>query len=472
LAEVFLVNPLATINRQHVHFLRDWCGGELPGPVVYPPLDLAYVAALLQQNNISVSLIDANALHIPHKTIVEMITKQRPKFVGIPSAWGSIKDDLLLAKMIKERYPAVKIIISGPNVTVDPAIALDSGSVDYVILGELEKPFLEIIKGRVIRNLAYKINNEVVVTDRDLLEDLDSLPFPARDLLPNKRYRAPFTARNPFTLMNTSRGCPYKCNFCQVNIWYMNKIRFRSLDNVIEEIDEIVNKIKLREIIFRDQTLTINKQRVLLLCQRIIDKKYDISWRCFSCVDTVDSELLKMMKKAGCHQVSYGLESGSQTVLDSSDKGITLEQIRNAVKLTKQAGIEVSGAFMFGMHGDTTETIKDTLNFALDLDLDFAQFQVASPVPTTKFYEYCNNKNDPCYVHSGPLRWYGWSKTNSMDSLMQNKVKEAYRRFYFRKQFIYKQLKTMRNPGRFVLQIKTALDFLGALSRKVNTSQN
>jgi len=466
LAEVFLVNPLATVNGQHVHFLRDWCGGELPGSVVYPPLDLAYVAALLQQNNISVSLVDANALHIPHKTIVEMAIEQKPKFVGIPSAWGSIKDDLLLAKMIKEKNPAVKIIISGPNVTVDPAIALDSGYVDYVILGELEKPFLGIIKGQVDRNVAYKINNEVVITDRDLLEDLDSLPFPAKDLLPNKRYRAPFTARNPFTLMNTSRGCPYKCNFCQVNIWYMNKVRFRSAGNVLGEIDELARRFGIKEIIFRDQTLTINRQRLLLICRGLVEGKYNLSWRCFSCVDTIDSELLRAMKEAGCHQICYGLESGSQRVLDLSRKGITLEQIKNAVKLTKKAGIEVSGAFMFGMYGDTEETIEDTLKLALSLDLDFAQFQLAFPVPSTEFYTQHNNGSNYSNILPDSLRWYGWDKPDDTGRILQNKLKEAYRRFYFRKKYLYRQLKNLKNPKRFALQVGTALDFLGVLAKR------
>ena len=236
-------------------------------------------------------------------------------FVGIPSAWGSIQHDIDLARDIKDKLPFVKILIWGSNVTVSPEIALDSGCIDYVILGEPEKPFLDIVKGVFTENIAYQSNGKAIITKRTLLQDLDWLPFPARDLLPNKRYIASYIPKNPFATILTSRGCPYnKCTFCVSNIWCMNQVRHRSVENVMQEINEIVNKFKIYMIIFRDQSLTFEKERLLRLCDEIIHKKYPISWRCFSGVKDADGKLLSVMKKAGCCQIDYGFENGSQEI--------------------------------------------------------------------------------------------------------------------------------------------------------------
>lgn len=461
MAEVILINPLTIINGRHAHFLRDWCGGELPTSFVYPPLDLVYVAALLRKNNINVTIIDASTLHIPHEKAIKIIKRKRPWFVGIPSAWGSFYDDLNLSKMIKQELPEVKIIISGPNVTVEPERALGSGYIDYCILGELEKPFVDIVKGKITNNVAYKSNGKIITHERVLLEDLDSLPFPARDLLPIDKYQLPFLRRNPFTTIITSRGCPYKCTFCQVNIWYLNRVRFRSVDNVLEEIDEVVNKFKIHQIIFRDPTLTFRRDRVLDLCRELIRRKYNISWRCFSCVDTVDKELLHLMKEAGCHQVSYGFESGNQEVLNLSKKGITIEQSKQAVKLTKEAGIEVSGSFMFGMYSETKRTIQETLEFALHLNCDYAQFQLATPIPSTEFYKQSNSVNkQSCFEFS---RWYKWmtpSNTHLPYEFLHRKLRQAYRSFYFRFSYIYRHIFKIRSPKQFLLIIRTVFELL------------
>lgn len=462
MTDVLLINPLAKINGRHAHFLRDWCGGEMPASLIYPPLDLAYVASFLKDNGVTVRLIDANVLHMPHRKIVEAISVERPRFVGIPSAWGSLQDDLNLCRMVKEKMPSVKTVLSGPNVTIEPGTALSSTYVDYAILGELEMPFLDIVKNRLGYNVAYKEGGKIVVKERKLFENLDIFPFPARELLPNHKYSIPFAKRNPITTMITSRGCPYRCNFCQVNIWYSDKIRFRSIDNVLSEIHEVVNTHKIREIVFRDQTLTVNKNRLMNLCREIIARKLDIHWRCFSCVDTVDEELLREMKRAGCYQIGYGFESGNQTVLDLSGKGTTLEQARSAAKLTKKIGIEVSGAFMFGMLGDTEETMKRTLNFALELDCDYAQFQLTSPVPSTKFYTQCKSAGFN-QILPEQIRWYNWPVAENPaipPRLLRRKLKEAYRKFYFRPSFIAKQLMAIQSTKQFIARVKTASELL------------
>lgn len=464
--KVFLLNSLTQIsNREHIHFLRDYSGPELPNSMIYPPLDLAYTAAFLRKNNILVTLLDASTLHISNSEVIKIIDKKKPDFVGIPSAWLSIHSDLDLAKNIKDKLPSVKIIFSGPNVTVEPDIALSTGYVDYVALGEPEKPFLDIVNGVMNENIAYQSNGKSIATRRALLQDLDRLPFPARDLLPNERYRAPYARKNPFTTISTSRGCPYsKCTFCPTNIWYMNQVRYRSVENVIQEIDEIINKFKIYSIIFRDQALTFEQERLFNLCNEIIRKGYFISWRCFSGVKDVNKNLLSIMKKAGCYQISYGFESGSQGILDLSNKGITLAESIEAARLTKEAGIEVSGSFMLGMWGDNKETIKKTIDFAIKLNLDYAEFILATPFPSTKFYEQCGfTKEKPLLLSR---RWYNRSYASNIcldEYFLHKQVKNAYKRFYLRPRYIFKRLYSITSVRQLALQTKLTGSLLKAL---------
>jgi len=464
--KVFLLNPLTQIsNRGHAHFLRDYSGPELPNSMIYPPLDLAYTAALLRKNNILVTLLDASTLHISNSEVIKIIDKGKPDFVGIPSAWLSIHSDLDLAKNLKNKLPSVKIIFSGPNVTVEPDIALSTGYVDYVALGEPEKPFLDIVNGVMNENIAYRSDGKSIVTKRTLLQDLDTFPFPARDLLPNERYRAPYVRKNPFTSISTSRGCPYsKCIFCPTNIWYMNQVRYRSVENVIQEIDEIINKFKIYSIIFRDQSLTFEQGRLVRLCEEIIRKGYFISWRCFSGVKDVNKNLLSIMKKAGCYQISYGFESGSQEILDLSNKGITLAESMDASRLTREAGIEVSGSFMLGMWGDTEETIKKTIDFAVKLNLDYAEFILATPFPSTKFYEQCG------FSEKKPLRlsrhWYNRSYNSNIfldEDFLLKQLKNAYKRFYLRPRYIFNRLFSTASLKQLALQMQMAVSLLKEL---------
>ena len=351
------------------------------------------------------------------------------------------------------------IVIWGSNVTVNPELALSSGYIDYVILGEPEKPFLDIVRGVLTENIAYQSGGEVIVTKRTLLQDLDWLPFPARDLLPNEKYVAPYVRKNPFTTISTSRGCPYsKCTFCPTNIWYMNKVRYRSVANVIKEIDEIINKFKIHSIIFRDQSLTFEQERLIKLCNEIIHKGYSISWRCFSGIGSINQKLLSIMKKSGCYQINYGFESGSQEILDLNNKGITLKESANAARLTKEAGMEVSGSFMLGMFGDTEETIKKTINFAIELNLDYAEFLMATPLPSTRFYELCGlSERTPTSLSQ---RWYNRSYSSSIllnGAFLDKQIKKAYRRFYFRPRYILKRLCSIVSIRHLFLQLKLAV---------------
>lgn len=454
--DILFLNPAVYFNKtEKAHFERDWSGGEVPTSIIYPNLDLAYAAALLRQNGAKVDIIDANALCLSHNQVLKIIAQKKPSFVAIPSSWPSFPDDLRLAKMIKGSSSSVKIIISGPNVTAEPLPALDSGFIDYVVLGEIENPCLEIITNDINYNIAYKSNNNLIIKERRICDDLDAFPFPARDLLPNDKYWAPFTRSNPFTMIFASRGCPHKCIFCPSNIWYMNKLRFRSTGNILDEIREIIDKYNIRDIIFKDLSLTINKNFCFSLCEGIIARGFKINWRCFSCVDTVDKELLTIMNDAGCYQISYGIESGSQNILDMNKKRITISQITEAIRLTKETGIEAAGSFIFGLYGDTLETVKQTLRFALGLGLDYAQFQLAIPIPATEFYDICKKENF-IFGEIYGSRWndfktvsYPWLANEALQAIL----KQAYREFYFRYPYIYSQIVKTRDLRQFATKM-------------------
>jgi len=455
--KVFLVNPLVQTDRkERIRFLRDYAGAEIPTSMVYPPLDLAYTAALLGKNKISVHLLDASTLNILSSEVIKIAFQEKPDFIGIPSAWGSIQYDIDLTRNLKDKLPFVKIVIWGPNVTVNPEFALSSGYIDYVILGEPEKPFLDIVNGIFTENIAYKLNGKLIMTKRALLEDLDWLPFPARDLLPNEKYIAPYVRKNPFTTISTSRGCPYsKCTFCPTNIWYMNQVRYRSVKNIIQEIDEIVNKFNIYSIIFRDQSFTFEQDRLFNLCDEIIHRRYPIKWRCFSGVKNTNKKLLSSMKKAGCYQINYGFESGSQEILDLSNKGIKLEESIEAARLTREEGIEISGSFMLGMWGDSEKTIKKTIDFAIELNLDYAEFILSTPLPTTRFYEQCglSKKTDV-------QRWYNRSYSSDFllsDTFLKKQITNAYTRFYLRPAYIFNKLYKNVSLRHLFLQAKSAV---------------
>lgn len=461
--DILFLNPITYFNKnEHSHFQRDWCGGEVLASIIYPNLDFAYAAALVRQNGIKADLLDANALHLTYSQILQVIEQKKPGFISIPSSWLSFPHDIELAKMINGRAPSVKIIISGPNVTADPVLALESGFIDYVILGEIEFPCLEIVKGDINYNIAYKLNDRVIIKERKLFDNLDSLPFPARDLMPNQKYLSPFTKSNPFTMMFASRGCSHQCIFCPAAIWYMNKVRFRSVGNIVREIDEIVNKYGIKDIIFKDLSLTINKKLCFDLCEEIIRKGHKINWRCFSCVDTIDKELLTVMKKAGCYQISYGIESGSQRVLDLNKKAITILQTKEAIRLTRAAGIEASGSFIFGLIGDTYQTVKETLNFAIGLNLDYVQFQLAVPMPATELYRICEEKGY-LFKKLSESHWYD-SKTINYpwlsNEILQDTLRKAYRKFYFRYPFIYSQIMKTKNIKQFCIKLGTLIELL------------
>jgi len=277
---------------------------------------------------------------------------------------------------------------------------------------------------------------------------LDSIPFPARHLLPDlKLYRpnAQSYRKLPATTIITSRGCPFNCIFCDRST-FGKKYRTHSAEYVVDEIQMLIEQFGIKEIWFVDDTFTIDKNRVMQICNMIMERNLDISWSCLGRVGTVTIEMLKMMKKAGCWMIAYGIETGNQEVMDYIKKGITLEQAEQAVKWTKEAGLLPKGYFMLGYPVDTLETIDETIAFARSLSLDYALFTITTPLPNTELFEICKSVGK--LVHTDLSKFSAWEAVYEPPTVsakqLTAKYREAYRNFYFRPSYIFRQLKNIR----------------------------
>ncbi|MEI6831370.1 MAG: radical SAM protein [Candidatus Omnitrophota bacterium] len=446
-AKIILLDPLGRGRSflGHRHFMRDWSGFVLPGSLPLVPLDQLYAAAYLRKYGYDVKVVEASIKHWTHRKVVKIIQEELPDFVLIPSTYFGINDDKYLARLIKDSVPSVKIIFSGPGVTFDPSIVLSEGYADFVALGDLELPLLNIIKGNYVENIAYIDNGKIIIKERKLL-DLNELVVPARDLIDNNAYRyAIFNRRNPATAMTVSRGCPHsKCKFCHSPLYSLGVVRYRNINSIIEEINEVVFKYKIGEIFFRDQAFTANREFVYRICEHLIANRIDIAWRCTTRADLVDKELLLLMQKAGCYQISYGFESNSQISLDKINKAITIQQSIQAARYSKEAGIEVVGLFICGLPGDTKSSLSNLVGFANDLDVDYAQFDEFFFIPSTASYdEHYRDKSE--YLSN---------------FFIKKSAILSYLKFYFTKKNLLRKLKRIKSIRDIYFLLKMAIDEL------------
>ena len=433
---VLLLNPLILKNGGHRHFLTDWTGSEYPSSLILPPMEFLSMHALLTRAGANVDFLDASAGHIAPEKAVDYVLRKAPELLVMASTHYSLEETLGIVADVKRRLPKVSTALFGASITAHPESALRSRVVDYVILGEPEKPVLDLAEGRIRENLAYLEEGIIHCLPRKLLEPLDWLPHPARHLLNPMDYVAPFSVDYPFTVVTTSRGCPHaECAFCAQHIWTGGKIRYHSVDYTLEEIEVAVRRHGYREIFFRDQVFTGDRDRTLEICRGMTDLGLHIPWRGTTRVTCVDEELLGAMKEAGCYQISYGFESASQEILDANRKGITLDQSARAASMTRAAGIEVVGNFIVGLEGDTERNLKEIASYAIELDCSFAQFIMV---------QFWRDPPPP-----------GRPESLSRDDLVRLSSR-AYRRFYLRPAFAKRILKRTRRPGMLKAILRSA----------------
>lgn len=361
------------------------------------PLGLAYIGAVLHEAGYDVSAIDLNVTPMDNAQIIQNIERASPLIVAISTNTPTYLNGLTLARLAKEVNPEIKVVIGGPHASVlYQEVAMEKG-VDVVARGEGEHTMLEIAdclirkKGDLasVKGIAYKDNGAIRVTDkRAPIADPDELPFPARHLFPFNLYGI------PNAVLASRGGCPFACYFCAVNNIWEGRRRYRNPEEVVKEILSTVRAFGVepaRRVSFSDDTFTLDRESAIRLC-RLIGQSMDsfpLRWRCATRVDLMDAELIREMSYSGCRQIEYGIEAGSQKILDSIGKKITLDQIRKIVNLTMNFGIDADCSFMFPHPEDTEQTIREQIRFMKELSEMGASETLAmtTPLPGTYLYE-------------------------------------------------------------------------------------
>jgi radical SAM superfamily enzyme YgiQ (UPF0313 family) len=433
-----------------------------------PSIGLAYIAAVLEHEDIKVEILDCNAEKNSLKKLPEKLSQyNNQEFIGITATTSIVENAIKTAEICKKKIPKSKIVMGGVHPTVLPNEVLSNKYVDFVVRGEGEYTMLELVKGKKLKEilgLSYKQNGEIIHNSfRPLIKDLDKILFPAYHLLPMDKYFPAVGSYKRLPAMSTlaTRGCPGRCTFCYR--MFGNKARTRSARNIINEIKLLINNYGIKEICFYDDVFTLFKKNVKEFCSIIIDEKIDITWSCFSRVDFVDEEMLSVMKKAGCHQIMYGIESGDEQILNGINKKTPFEKIEKAIFLTKKVGIDTRGAFMLGNPGETEETMKKTIDFAIKLDLDLSIFNITTPYPGTEMYYWAKE--------NGYLNTEDWSKYDlsyivmdlpTVDHItLKRYYKLAYRRFYLRPRYWIKRLLKIRTLTDLKADLKSFLSLIG-----------
>lgn len=438
-----------------------------------PPQPLICLGAFLRQNNFKCKLIDANALGLTMDETVEQILSLSPKYIGLTSPTMLISTVGKIAKKIKENDPDIITIVGGPHITALPTETMKLyPDIDIGVLGEGEITSIELLnafKNKLdldsVKGIIHRKNGDLKITPkRDLMKDIDVLPFPAWDMLPDilKHYQqsAARIDRLPNVSLVSSRGCPFKCIFCSRSV-FGNVARTHSADYIIKMIKHFKKEYKVKSISFEDENFVIYRERLIEFCNRLIDEKIDITWDCASNVNAVNPEILTLMKKAGCWQINFGIESGSQRILNFIKKNSKLENIERALRMAKDAGIVTKGYFIIGHPTETIESIQETINFIKRIPLDVFQMSFMVPLPGAELYtiadKYGEFKNDwdnmniwtPLFIP------YGLTKQE-----LERQYKRAYREFYFRWKPIFTYIKRMLKSYNFIKFFKDGIKIL------------
>ncbi len=419
-----------------------------------PPLGLAYIAAVLEREGHKVSIIDAPTLELSTKETVKEIMSRNPDLVGISAVTPTVKGGYAIANMIKEEDPDIPVVMGGPHVSFMFEEALANGA-DYVVIGEGEETtrelvsFLEEGEGDIkgIKGLAYvDVDGYVRVNQpRPLIKNIDELPEPARHLLPMDKYTL-FDKPIKIIHIMASRGCPYGCIYCTTSYFWGRRYRVRSVQKVVDEIERAMEKYKTNIVVFSDDELTLIKRWVYALVDEIKARGLDITFTCGSRVSSINPDMLRRLKSVGCTTIYYGVESYKDEDIEKIGKRIKIEQVVNAIKWTREAGIESAGSFILGFPWQTVEDMKNTVRFAKKLGVDYAQFTVATPYPGTPLYYQAVKDNlieitdwDYYTTIYPVMRGYHFER-----KVLFKLLSWAYRSFYLRPSFILNQIKRGR----------------------------
>lgn len=445
---ILLINPPRYLERIPV-IREDRC--EITERyAIIPPYSLIWIAAILREKGHTVNLIDANALNLSYSDLKEKMKTfnyDAMIFRFIPTTFDW---DMKTAESSKEINPNVKTIgICLTLWSLQRDIMHDAVCLDFYVPLEWETVIPKLIEALEknsnldeIQGISYITHDKIIVNSPvTSIIDYNSLPIPAYDLLPDFRlYRPNTPVHGNFSILYTSKGCPYACIYCTVS---RTPFKIKSAEKVIDEIKLLNNKFNVKLFSFFDETFTIDRARVIKISETIRDQNLDIQWYCNTRVNLVDKELLQIMHDGGCTGIAFGIESGSQKILNNVEKDITIEQAKKAIEWTKESGIKVFTSYIFGLPGENWETIKETITFVKETLPHSAQFNVAVPYPGTLLFSYAIEKGllsdtnwRNLYQHKALMRT---EKLTSQD--LEKARKMAYRMLYFNSRWVINNIR-------------------------------
>ncbi len=427
---------------------------------LYPPLGLAYLAAVVRRPGRNVLVFDAEALAVPDSKLPDAIPADAD-IIGVTAttlAWPAVRR---LSYALASRFQKAVLVLGGPHATVFPEDCLAASAFHVAVMGEGEISFAQLVD-RIEAGLAFddlpgcavRLPDGVTRINHSIpwVEDLDSLPLPALDLLPMKRYRS-VMVQEPFTTLVTSRGCPFHCAFCS-QVYSGGRWRSRSPKNIVDEIEMHLREFSSREIIFFDETFGVRRNDALAVCRMLGERNLRVRWNARTRLDVLDPELLDSMREAGCYALHLGIESGSNRILELMNKNITIPEIERSVALARKAGFILHGYFMLAYPGETAEEIQATLDLACRLPLDWASFTLAIPNPATPLFELAARagfvKGDfwrQYTAGSGAEQIPLFVPPGSSESALRRLKARAYVRFYLRPGLLLRNVAFLLKTG-------------------------
>ncbi|MGE5197413.1 MAG: B12-binding domain-containing radical SAM protein [Deltaproteobacteria bacterium] len=429
-----------------------------------PPLGIGYIAALLEKNGFAVKIIDCPPLGLAHDDVRKELEIEKPQLVGITATTISIGSAMKTARSARSVLPHSLIAIGGPHVTALPEETMEGGDFDVAVIGEGEYSFLELAQRFLggssdfsgIRGLAYRRDGELVFTgERSYIENLDSLPYPAFHLFPPLSVYHPMPGnvkKMPYTQIMTSRGCPYQCTFCDRKV-FGQVFRSRSPKNVVGEIEMLMKRFGIREVKFNDDTFNADPERAADICEEMLKRNLRIPWTCRVHINKISRELLTTMRRAGCWQIGFGIESTDPDILEQIKRPVPPEKGREAVLLAKKCGMNVKVSFMLGLPGENEKTIQDTIDFSKTTPADIVNFHIFIPFPGTELFRNITSQGALLHRNYHQYCQLNLPKDSRLPFVAEGLTEEQIRRassrahksFYLRPAYIVSQLLQIRS---------------------------
>lgn len=455
--KILILNPMTS---KSANVVRDvvygcWCNGKRIGGASVPPFTLLVLTSLLRKNSFSADFVDAQAEQLIAEKMESYINNY--DLLVIATSTMTFKEDADYLLRMKKARPGLKTVMFGSHPTFMPTYCLTHSGVDIIIRHEPELILLELVKRIVsgktytdLKGIGFKDDTGRFVLNENhpFISNLDDLPFPDVELLPQGLdYFNPIVKRTPYITTSTSRGCPGQCTFCTAPYFDGKTLRFQSAGYVVREIEYFISK-GIKEVYFRDDTFFVNQLRDHSIFEEMIKKQLDITWIANARISMIDKDTLQLAKKAGCHTIKFGVESGDQKILDTVKKGYKIEQAYKVFSWSRETGIRTHAHVMLGNPGDTLETVNKTIKFILKLNPTTATFGICTPYPGTPLFEQVKSvypeigdgsASDLTKLHVEGLFNDVFSSLNSKQ--LSKLVRYAYRKFYLRPAYWFKSLK-------------------------------